>query len=107
MRRRGLAISILLCAAAVISGCGGPEFTREKYQTLFVGQPQKEVQGTLGRPNAATADTWFYFDTMPTYHAARIYFRDGLVVAKEWFTNPAAANAAKATSKPATSRPGA
>lgn len=79
--------SLLLVVAAVFvaGACAGCEkFTRARYETVYVGMPEFEVEQTLGAPTARFSDSWSYLHDEPFYKAI-IQFRDGRVSDKAWY----------------------
>ena len=87
---------ILVAAAVLIGGfCSGcaEKFTRQRYETLYIGQPMQEVQLTLGDTPYKASDTWTYQHEDPFYKAI-IKFKDDKVTDKAWYdenemgTNP-------------------
>ena len=78
-------VVMLAAAVGLAIFCGGcaKQFTRERYDTIYVGQPQFEVEATLGKPAARFSDTWSYINERPFYKAI-IQFKDGKVSDKSW-----------------------
>ena len=76
----------LVFAGAVLSGCQR-QFTRERYETIYEGQPDYNVRSKLGRPTRDTANLWTYVNEKPEYYRAEIWFQDGRVVRKRWSTD--------------------
>ncbi|OQB81352.1 MAG: hypothetical protein BWX88_04289 [Planctomycetes bacterium ADurb.Bin126] len=75
---------VLVAALALGLFCAGcTKFTRERYETIYVGQPQFEVEATLGEPYARFSDTWTYINEKPFYKAI-IQFKEGRVSDKAW-----------------------
>jgi len=88
--------SLLLLIVAVLVSCmcaGCEKFTRARYETVYIGMPQFEVEQTLGEPAAKFSDSWSYLHDDPFYKAI-IQFRDERVSDKAWYdanemgTNP-------------------
>lgn len=84
MTRRTLTclIAIAMMAACFSAGCN--KFTRPRYETIYVGQDQFEVQKTLGEPYATFSDEWIYENEKPFYKAI-IKFEGGKVSHKAWY----------------------
>jgi len=84
-------IRLLLVASAVgaclIAGCE-QKFTRQKFETVYVGMPDYAVEQKLGRPQETTPDKWAYTGRRP-YYRVEIIFRDGRVVETKWGSEPA------------------
>ena len=100
-RSPAVPLCILLAAALACAGCAGPEFSREKFDTIYVGQEAGEVQKVLGPPQKTSDGTWEYAKDRPYRQEARIWFRDGRVVRKKWL-NPEPPRAETPASQPGT-----
>ena len=78
-------LSGVLLAAVMTGGCISSErFTRPRFETLYIGMPQAEVQSVLGKPDEQTPETWTYVHGMP-YYRADIHFENQRVSKTEWF----------------------
>jgi hypothetical protein len=88
MRRPLLAILVAAVLTAWLAGCGGPSFTRQRYDTVYIGEPDWDVRKFLGRPTYQELDTWTYIHRQVPYYRAIIHFREGKVIAKEWTYEP-------------------
>jgi hypothetical protein len=88
MRRQLLLLLVAAVLAAGLAGCGGKSLTRQRYETIYVGQPDWDVLKVLGRPTYQEFDTWTYVHTRTPYFQAIIHFREGKVIAKEWSYEP-------------------
>jgi len=77
---------VMLAAAVLVMGvCTGcNKFTPVRYKTIYAGQPQWEVEKTLGKPYAKFSDSWTYINDEPRYRAI-IQFKDGRVTKKAWY----------------------
>jgi hypothetical protein len=82
-----LALWAVLAAALAFSSCGCTgKFTRQRYDTVYIGQPAGDVERTLGKPEVRAGDQWLYVNRRPAHYEARILFDlDRKVVRKEWF----------------------
>ncbi len=66
---RTTAIFLLVAALAVTSlGCGA-KFTRQRYDTVYIGAPADKLLRTLGKPDSRDGDTWAYTNDSPWYQA--------------------------------------
>jgi len=78
---------LLLTAAVLVAGfCAGcqQKFTRQRFDTIYRGQPAYEVEMTLGEPTAKFSNTWSYINEEPFYKAI-IEFESGRVTSKAWY----------------------
>ena len=75
-----------LLAAFLAAGCGA-EFTRQNFETVYVGMPARAVERKLGPPQERTAARWVYTHRGP-YYRAEIVFRDGRVAETVWSSEP-------------------
>lgn len=76
----------VLALAATLAGCS--KFSRERYETIYLGQPADSVRRKLGRPDEQDPGRWFYEHARAPYHAAEITFVNGQVSGKRWFVDP-------------------
>jgi len=91
--RRLLIVGALVLAAA-LAGCN--RFTRQRYETLYVGQPARDVQRVLGKPTAYYGETWVYVHDPVPYYRAVILFSEGKISGKSWsYDRPPASQPAK------------
>jgi hypothetical protein len=88
------AVAWALIAAMFLTSCGGCEvaklfsfnfkkFTRERYDTIYHGQPREQVRKKLGEPHETTGNAWVYSHEEPFYTAV-VFFEAGKVTAKRW-----------------------
>jgi hypothetical protein len=84
MFRRSL--FVLLTAALLAGLCTGcqEKFTRPRYDTIYVGMSEVDVERTLGAPAVKFSDSWSYRHDEP-YYKAVIQFREGRVTDKSWY----------------------
>lgn len=86
--RKDLGKRVMLAAVLLVgvfaAGCGGAEFTRVNYETIYLGQPAGAVEDKLGEPTRREEQTWIYVNDDPWYRAA-IEFDDGRVTDKQWW----------------------
>ena len=61
------------------------KFDRQRYETLYHGQPYYAVEDTLGKPTEIDERQWIYTHESPFYRAVITYDADGKLVNKEWF----------------------
>lgn len=83
MTRRALCAVLLTAVTLCAAGCH-KQFTRPRYETLYIGQPAEQVEKTLGKPDARFQGTWTYIHDDPFYKAI-IKFDHGRVVDKAWY----------------------
>jgi len=83
MKRFTLLLAGAVLAAGLCAGCQ-EKFTRQRYETIYVGQPAAEVELTLGEPKAKFSDSWSYIHEDPFYKAI-IKFSSGRVSDKAWY----------------------
>lgn len=88
MTPRAKLILAALVLAALLVGCGNHSFTRQRYETIYVGQPSWDVRQALGDPTVEEPNAWTYEHTEVPYYRAVIYLRHGRVVSKEWSYEP-------------------
>jgi hypothetical protein len=81
MRRNSL---ILATLAVLIVSAGCNRFARQRYETVYVGQPAADVRRALGRPTSQDGDEWLYVHDSPPYYRAVIRISDGKVAGKSW-----------------------
>ncbi len=81
-RIRQISVYILLIGLLLCSGCSD-KFTRERYETIYIGQPKDSVHRVLGTPDRSENSRWVYINEMP-YERAEITFEDGKVARKYW-----------------------
>lgn len=88
------AVIWVLLAATALTACGGCDivklfhfdfrkFTRERYDTIYHGQPREQVRKKLGRPHQTTGNAWVYSRDEP-FHTAVIFFEADKVTGKRW-----------------------
>ena len=80
-----LAAGVVL-AAVLVASPGGciRKFNRANYETVSMHMNEYTVRSKLGRPDRRDGSAWIYERNRP-YYKAIIYFRNGLVVRKEWY----------------------
>ena len=83
MKKHRLAVILILSVLAVGLG-GSHKFTRQRYETVYVGQPAWDVRRALGRPSSQDANAWVYVHSSAPYYQAVIHFRNDKVASKEW-----------------------
>jgi hypothetical protein len=81
MTRPVLLLVPLALLAGLVAGC--ERFTRQNYETLFVGQQETEVRQVLGEPRLRTPTVWIYEHDHP-YYKAVLRFGEGKLVGKTW-----------------------
>ena len=79
----GLAV-LLLAGAGAAPGCHGRRFTRENYETLYVGQPAWAIERKLGEPDRRGEGVWYYEREKPYYQRAEVHFDNGKATRFEW-----------------------
>ena len=83
MNRPLLAITATCLMLAVLcAGCQS-KFTRQNYETIYLGQPDYDVQSKLGQPDERRDGTWIYVREKP-FSKAVIVIEDGRVADKNW-----------------------
>ena len=86
MRIRYSTIPLLvggLLAAGLCAGCQ-ERFTRQRYETIYVGMPDWQVRNILGEPDVETTKgSWSYVHNEP-YYRATFRFDSGSVKDKAW-----------------------
>ena len=75
-------LAVLLGWAGFCAGCQG-KFTRQRYETIYLGMPDWEVRGILGDPTAEADGVWSYIHHEP-YYSATIQFEESRVKDKRW-----------------------
>lgn len=83
-RRTCLILSAIAAMALLAVGCGGPEFSRATYETIYLGQPADSVESKLGEPTRRDDRKWIYVNDEPWYRAV-IEFENGQVTDKHWW----------------------
>lgn len=81
---RGVCAAAMLVLATVLSGCPGPDLTRERFETLYIGQPASSVERKLGEPTRRGVGVWVYVSEDPYYRRAEVYFDNGRVRELKW-----------------------
>ena len=90
MTRSGmLLLAGIVTAAFLCTGCQ-QKFTRQRYETIYNGMSELDVEKTLGNPDKGggmkCSDTWTYIRRDPGFrYKAVIKFKDGVVVDKAWY----------------------
>lgn len=87
MRYRLLLVPLAVLLAAWPLGCTR-SFTRQRDETIYVGQPNWDVRQVLGRPTYQEINTWTYVHTGTPYYWAVIHFGDDKVIGKDWSYEP-------------------
>ncbi|MCE5276619.1 MAG: hypothetical protein ABFD92_03935 [Planctomycetaceae bacterium] len=86
---------------ALLGGCTNtPQFSRQRYDTLYTGMPAYEVRGILGKPKIEGPDAWEYEHFKP-YYKAIIHFHNGAVARREWMNDPPQAKLPPSAPQPA------
>ena len=83
MSRARISMVVILLSGFAIGGCTGPKFTRQQYDTLYIGQPPGAVYASLGEPQEMRGDVWVYVNDRPFYRAV-IVFEDDQLAKKSW-----------------------
>jgi len=78
-----LGMTILVVAMLIVGGCAANKFTRQRYDTIYVGQDKQSVREKLGEPTIELPEGWLYRNEMP-YYEARILFSGDRVSEKAW-----------------------
>jgi hypothetical protein len=73
----------IILASVLVSSVGCTRFTRQRYETVYVGQPVSEAQEILGAPDFRKDGDLIYVNYRP-YHHTIIHVQDGKVSGKEW-----------------------
>ena len=81
-RKWASVLAVVVVAAALCVGCQ-KTFTRQKYDTLYVGQPDYAVRRMLWEPQFRSDGTWTYVHSNPYYRAV-IDFQDNPITSKKW-----------------------
>ena len=77
-------VSMMCAVRLLVSLCGcQPKFTRQRYETIYIGMPAEQVRQVLGEPDATDSQCWSYLNEMP-YYKAIFHFADGQVASKSW-----------------------
>ena len=84
MTRRVATLLAVCLLAACLCGCSKGSFTRQRWETLYVGQPSWDVRKVLGKPAYQDEETWIYVHDSRPYHRAAVHFRYGRVAGKDW-----------------------
>ena len=77
--------TILLAAVLLVCLCAGcqQKFTRQQYETIYVGMPDWQVRNVLGQATVTHGDAWAYVNESP-YYRATIEFENSHVTGKRW-----------------------
>ena len=74
-------ITAILLLAAVLTvtslGCAG-KFTKQRFDTVYIGAPSGKLLRTLGRPDSRDGDTWTYTNNSPWYQAKFVISEDSV-----------------------------
>lgn len=82
---RRLILLTLLIALTAGAGCASEKFTRERYETIYLGQPDYDVAEVLGEPDRRGPGRWLYVHDEPPHYSAEIVFdQAGRVIGREW-----------------------
>ncbi len=80
------ALMLSLAAGMVLAVCTGcQKFTKQRYEMVYLGMPQQEVEMSLGEPAAKFSDSWSYLHEDPFYKAVIKFDADGKVIDKAWY----------------------
>jgi hypothetical protein len=60
------------------------KFDRQRYETLYHGQPDFEVQKTMGKPARIEGNQWTYIHETPYYQAVITFDENDELINKEW-----------------------
>ncbi len=80
--KRASLLAAMVVATMLCAGCQ-KTLTRQKYDTLYIGQPDYAVRRMLGEPQLRTDGTWTYVHNDPYYRAV-IDFQDNRIASKKW-----------------------
>ncbi len=82
---RVLKILLLGAGLLAVGFCAGcqKKFTRQRYETIYIGMPDRQVRKILGEPHLARGESWRYLHEKPFYKAI-IEFENGRVKSKSW-----------------------
>lgn len=83
------ALMLAVVLSALLAGCQ-QQFTRQRFETLYVGQPAEDVREVLGEPTVEYPNEWRYVTDRP-YAMGTVYFADGKVTRKTWANERSAA----------------
>lgn len=83
MNVRVLGLLLALGSTIALCGCARP-FTRERYETVRVGDSEAQVRLVIGDPAERLYQQWFYDDLDRNYSAVIHFDREGKVRGKEW-----------------------
>jgi hypothetical protein len=83
MNARALGSLLLASSLLATAGCVR-EFTRERFETVRVGDSTHAVRVTLGEPAGRLDQQWFYDDVDDHYSAVIHFDAAGRVNGKEW-----------------------
>ncbi len=72
----------VIAISSVLAGCQ-QKFTRQNYDTIYIGQPAQQVEMTLGKPDVKFDSQWNYINEEPFYKAI-IKIENGKVADKSW-----------------------
>jgi hypothetical protein len=81
--RTSLLLAGALLVAMAAAGCQQNQFTRQNYDTIYVGEDAAHVALAVGKPRATADDRWIYQNELP-YYEAWVEFKDGKVSRKHW-----------------------
>lgn len=75
-----IALNTAACTTALFY-----KFDRQRYETLYYGQPYYAVEDTMGKPTEIDERQWIYIHESPYYRAVITYDAEGKLANKEWF----------------------
>lgn len=84
MRTPKYFLRLTLLLAMLAAGCGGAKFTRQNYETIYMGMPQERVETILGKPASQRGPLWIYHHETPFYSAAIRFDEERKVREKSW-----------------------
>jgi len=82
MKNLVITLVAVVAVSSVLAGCQ-QKFTRQNYDTIYIGQPAHQVEMSLGKPDVQFSNEWNYINEEPFYKAI-IKIQDGKVVDKSW-----------------------
>jgi hypothetical protein len=64
------------------------KFDRQRYETLYHGQADFEVEKTMGKPHRVEGNQWTYIHDNPDYHAVITFDENDELINKTWALDP-------------------
>jgi hypothetical protein len=77
---------LILSAALLAASCSGcqQKFTRQRYETVCITMPDRQVRDILGKPKVEPDGSWSYVRGKPYRKAVIRFDQDGRVTDKSW-----------------------